>query len=951
MPELAIRQLFRDIQKRDRESLRQANDILKGLRLALLGRASALLDEVFRLGWADKEAWRRKKGFFLRSVASDVQRAYDDLARLADRVQKDAFFSAYQTTLNTFKGIGKEVKDIRLPELKFQEPRVLDLFKQKVGKGKLEEGFYVALLEASPLKIHIGTGKVSKDFLKFLSDQFDQELFPERAIKTLAPEHITFVQGIMLGGISKGLDLGWQKDRILQYLGKGLNGEKRRELEYKVMRILRTSHQRASNAATTLFAQRNKHIISGLIRRANGRPCLACLVLDGKEYPIGAVLDDHPSGMCVFVYKLKNLEELGLEFETLPDPAKKIWKGIKPPRPLASKFYELPESQQRAIFSNNRLFELWKKEKFPLERLAVNKKGMWTPITYKEALKRLPELGGVSFPRVSFVELRPLDFRDYASKHLASIDRTKIPKDLASWDTAYKGKRLDLEGALKVIQPLTDKGDVEIIGGIARRGFTNHDLDLVFRTNLMGDQAKQILDKYWEILREQGVNLDVYIKAKDGYFAYSTGSLLPSTEKYFYHILEKHRPWALRVPQTTFREITGAERLRLSSIIDPRDRIEKGYAVIRLSPEEARILKSFKTPNGQNLFGMGLDEPKKLSALKGYRLLSSADEFLWGRPFSEASWYDWNTRARYLGIARRKATDGSWYFVVPEGQLDEIYKALARIEVNLSAQIYEAKVMDFMSRLGPVRVRGYRYYTEEAYKKKFPHLEDALAHHGWDCTTHYAGEVSGYLKQLFNIRSREELQKFLSDPWAIRAIKVSLHETFHATGVMASVEEYNGLGLFLEEAITERTALEYLKDFIKILFPEKLTPAIRKAIKIANTSFASYQKYIATLDKILAPIAKTKGRRRALLKKLGTELNAEQRIDYLAELYYRASPFSKTTEEFPRWFNPEEFYKERFRALLVKAARSDFDPRVISRFAQLAKAGTEDEVLQVFQGL
>ncbi|MHA1860165.1 MAG: hypothetical protein ACTSVF_03585 [Candidatus Asgardarchaeia archaeon] len=697
--ELPLRNLFANLRRRDRRSLKQASEILSTLHASLLGLLSVLLDEVFRLGWGDKNIWRRKKKSFLGRIRTVVDKAYDDLAKIGFDIQKEAFYDAYKNLLEPFKGFGKEVKDIKLPKLKFAEPKVLDLYKNKVAKAELEEGFYAAILEASPVKLKIGVGKVSKDFLKFLSDQFDQELFPEKAIKSLSPEHISFVQGVMLAGISKGLDLGWQKDKIMQYIGRNLSSDKRRELEYKVMRILRTSHQRAANAATSLFAARNKHIISGLIRRANGRPCLACLVLDGKEYPVGSVLDDHPNGMCVFVPKLKSLEELGLDYDKLPPEAKKVWKGVGAPRPLSSKFYELPEVEQRRIFANDKLYNLWLKEKFPIEKLAVYKDGSWVTMSYKDAIKKLPDLGGISYPKVRFVRLEPLDVNDYVTEHLKAVASRRIPKHLKKYDSTYTLKELNLTDAVGIVKPVTRYGDVDIIGGLARRGFTGHDLTIVVRTDREVRDLRNILARCRNETINRNVRFEAYIKAKDGYFVYDGEfrHILPSE---YIAKVEENSLWSLRVPRLSYREYSGVEKLKFNSAIDPRDRLEEGYVAVRLSPDQVRLLnQKYKTSFGQDLFGLGTDVPEKLSKKAKFEIKYS-DRFLWGKDLDQANWYDWNTRARYLGLARRKATDGSWYYIVPEDMLDDIYRTISTtIEVRIPKDLreYEAIVNRFLS--------------------------------------------------------------------------------------------------------------------------------------------------------------------------------------------------------------------------------------------------------------
>ena len=246
----------------------------------------------------------------------------------------------------------------------------------------------------------------------------------------------------------------------------------------------------------------------------------------------GVFLDDHPNGMCVLVPQMKSLEEMGLSYNDLPDRAKRVWKGaqVKTYRSMASRFHQLPAAQQAKIFANKKLFQLWQREKFSIEKMIVSKNGMQLPMTYTQALANLEKMGAISHPNIGI---------------------------------AYK------TGLKKPGVPLTAK-DKELLG-----------------------------------------------------------------------------------------------------IMDPKDRLN-GRAVA-MRDIDSDLLVDMKSKHGQSLFGMG-DDVRDVVAPD---VLDDALAQLHGVSPGDAFWYDFNEYARRLGLARRKATDGSWYFVPAKGKVDDVVRRLA----------------------------------------------------------------------------------------------------------------------------------------------------------------------------------------------------------------------------------------------------------------------------------
>lgn len=325
-----------------------------------------------------------------------------------------------------------------------------------------------------------------------------------------------------------------------------------------------------------------------------------CISLDGSEIPVGDVLQDHPNGNCTLTFKVKSLEEMGFSYSDLPPAARRRWTGIQVPyRNMRSRFYALPEAEQRKVFGNDKLFNFWKKEKFPLEQLAVNRGGMFVPATYKQIVAKLETLGGVSSPNV----------------------------------------------------------------GIA------------YKTGL---------------------------KAPDA-------ALTPKDKQFM-------------------------------NLIDPKDRANSRSVVIR--DIDADQLGDLKTANGQNLMGFGDD------AVSGVppQLLGDAIAKLNGKAPMDADWYDFNEYARKLGLATRKASDGSTYWIVGKGKVDDVVKGLASKNILPKTQKWNIKKEDW-------RTDDYKKWS----KKNFGDWNKGISQEEHNAISNYS--VSGHATINRGLR-REELFKY-----------------------------------------------------------------------------------------------------------------------------------------------------------------------------------------------
>jgi hypothetical protein len=91
--------------------------------------------------------------------------------------------------------------------------------------------------------------------------------------------------------------LGYNPRRTARLLRDEMAGEAQRALV-----VARTEQSRALRAAT-VETYRQSGSVATYTRRAarSGRTCLACLLEDGRQYPVTVTFSDHPNGRCVAI--------------------------------------------------------------------------------------------------------------------------------------------------------------------------------------------------------------------------------------------------------------------------------------------------------------------------------------------------------------------------------------------------------------------------------------------------------------------------------------------------------------------------------------------------------------------------------------------------------------------------------------------------------------------------
>ena len=153
--------------------------------------------------------------------------------------------------------------------------------------------------------------------------------------------------------------IGAITDRLVEATALGYNPRKaarliRDEMAGNAQRALvvaRTEQARAMRAATVTSYQQSG-VVRTYTRRAarSGRTCLACLLEDGRQYPVDVVFSDHPNGRCVAVADVPGV-----------------------PSPFTESGREWLEAQpaevQRQVMGNGH-YDAWKAGEFRLEDAA-----------------------------------------------------------------------------------------------------------------------------------------------------------------------------------------------------------------------------------------------------------------------------------------------------------------------------------------------------------------------------------------------------------------------------------------------------------------------------------------------------------------------------------------------------------------------------------------------------
>jgi hypothetical protein len=139
------------------------------------------------------------------------------------------------------------------------------------------------------------------DSLETLIGRLKSEVFYSHMLKTLDFDAITKMDEALASGLALGEPLRGIARRVSESAGIALS---------RAMTITRTEIIEARRLATHAQFLESAEVLNGWKRMANKKSaCMACLMLDGKIYPVTQSLDDHPNGQCTAVPLVKGVPE------------------------------------------------------------------------------------------------------------------------------------------------------------------------------------------------------------------------------------------------------------------------------------------------------------------------------------------------------------------------------------------------------------------------------------------------------------------------------------------------------------------------------------------------------------------------------------------------------------------------------------------------------------------
>jgi len=358
----------------------------KVLEFAMGGITQQIVTDIFDDLRLNPDVWKSKQRTYLGYYQTTINGFYDQWAKKTEALQKRAFFNSFFE----FRKLLNQLYPKRYRTFKNAEAFTA-FYGDKVARETFKD------VREDDLKINLVLrSDANESFKQFLQDQIDLERPPGSLIKTISPEHTRIVQREVLLGMDQGLSHAQTRDKIVAQISTAVAGsEIRKKMEYNVMRIARSSYQQAAAAEMAYFSAQNAAMVSGIMRVADGRPCLACAMLDGKIYPVGTQIPDHPNGMCVGVPVLKTPSEMGLSIPQ--DLEDKIWKGQQRKfKTLGDRFEKLTKGEKQKVFGNDALFNWWwrNKQRVKASDLVVLKNGMVSPMSLKQAIAKFGD--GVS---------------------------------------------------------------------------------------------------------------------------------------------------------------------------------------------------------------------------------------------------------------------------------------------------------------------------------------------------------------------------------------------------------------------------------------------------------------------------------------------------------------------------------------------------------------------------
>jgi hypothetical protein len=238
-----------------------------------------------------------------------------------------------------------------------------DLRDSVLNSIELGNQYSQAIARAIVPGVRIRWNKLPVEAIETLLGFFAEGSTLRESLNTLGPGVAQVVEDKLL----KSLTIGMHPRRIAAELrgavGQGLTW---------ALRTSRTTQLYAYREATRANYVANGDVVQGWrwLAAKDRRTCLACLAMDGREFPLSQPLEDHWNGRCTMVPVLIGMERV--QFETGRE-----W------------FEKQPEVVQRAMMGKAR-WKAWRDGKFEFDQLAVRKLDKaWGHMQSEATLKEL----------------------------------------------------------------------------------------------------------------------------------------------------------------------------------------------------------------------------------------------------------------------------------------------------------------------------------------------------------------------------------------------------------------------------------------------------------------------------------------------------------------------------------------------------------------------------------
>jgi SPP1 gp7 family putative phage head morphogenesis protein len=146
------------------------------------------------------------------------------------------------------------------------------------------------------------------------------------------------------------------------------------------IRYARSLMLKASREVSLRWYRANSDIIVGWrwLATLDDRTCFACLMLDGKVFPLSASFDEHPNGRCSSepIFADDALSDYDIELPDFDRTFGKEW------------FEDLPESEKMKILGPS-AYRAYKAGEAKPEDFIGHKKGPFGPMYYKRSLREI----------------------------------------------------------------------------------------------------------------------------------------------------------------------------------------------------------------------------------------------------------------------------------------------------------------------------------------------------------------------------------------------------------------------------------------------------------------------------------------------------------------------------------------------------------------------------------